>query len=82
LYLRSLICSLRHGMMHMVVVFYGVSTAFAELVRVGLGWVGLDAAIWMAPLTREGTMGQNVYYEVILSEDGKPVHGPVRSGLV
>jgi hypothetical protein len=42
----------------------------------------LDAAIWMAPLTREGTMGQNVYYEVILSGDGKPVHGPVWSGLV
>jgi hypothetical protein len=48
----------------------------------GLGWVGLDAAIWMAPLTREGTMGQNVYYEVILSRAGKPVHGPVWFGRV
>jgi hypothetical protein len=51
-------------MMHMVVVFLW---RFDGVCGARQGWVGLDAVVWMAPLTREGTIGQNVYYEVILS---------------
>jgi hypothetical protein len=76
LYLRPLVCSLRHGMMHMVVFFFW---RFDGVCGGRQGWAGRGG---LGGFSYDKTTGQNVYYEVILSGDGNSVHGPVWSGLV